>query len=135
MNCALDRFEEMLTEAEVCRRFPHLVSERELRTARQRGGIPFISGKKGVVLYHPDAVAEYFERKESLCRNGYGNMGATGSVAPTIPQGSMPTGMTGEQAQLVAGHLAQKYSSKRKTSSSHSLDQPSVTEANLRIVS
>jgi hypothetical protein len=135
MAAALDRYDELMPEAEVCRRYAPLVSEKELRGARQRGEIPFYSGKRGMVLYHPDAIASYLQRKESPCRRECGSKAATGSGPRTTPQSSTPTGMTSEQAQLVAARLGQKYSPKRKKRSSSLSENPGSTGANLRVVS
>jgi hypothetical protein len=49
----LDSFDSLITEADVCERFPHLVGPKELRAARKKGDIAFVSGK-GIILYHPD---------------------------------------------------------------------------------
>lgn len=116
----LSRFDALLSEDEVCRRFSALVGARELRKARQNGEIAFVSGKKGAVFYHPEAVAAYLSRKETVCQNDFGNTGDTGLRAPTARRGSMPTGTTSESETLVADHLARKYSKKPETSSSPS---------------
>ncbi len=60
---ALTPFDELLTEKQVCERYPLLVGPLELRNARRKGEITFISGKKGAVLYHPDDLAAYLVSK------------------------------------------------------------------------
>jgi hypothetical protein len=91
-----------------------------LRKARQDGNIAFVPGKKGVVLYHPDAIAAYLNSKEVKCRDrsiprkSSLNTEAIGSAAPTAPPSSMPTGMTEEADRLLEDHLAQKYSKRQK---------------------
>ena len=135
MPNALARYDDLITEAEVCRRYHHLLSEKELRGARQREEIAFVSGKRGMVLYHPDDVAAYLQRKESPCRRDCGNTADTGSDERTTPTSSTPTGTTSDQDQRVAALLARKYSPKRKNNSSPSSDRPSVTAPDLQIVS
>lgn len=135
MPGALARYDDLMTEAEVCRRYPHLLSEKELRGARQRKEISFVSGKRGMALYHPDDVAAYLQGKESPCRRDCGSMADIGSAERTTPISSMPTGTTSEQDQHVAALLARKYSPKRKGDSSPSSDRRSVTAPDLQIVS
>lgn len=135
MATALARFDELITEAEVCRRYKDLVSERELRLARQNGEIAFVNGKRGAISYHPDAVAKYLERKEQPCRQDCGSMAATGLVEPTTPTSSTRIGTISEQDRLVAERLGQKYSPKRKKNSSSLSEPPNETGANLQIVS
>jgi len=116
----LSSFDELLTEQEVCERYSLLVGPRELRKARQNGEIAYLPGKKGVVLYRPDAIAAYLESKEVKCRErsyprkSSSNMGDIGSGAPTAPPSSTPTGMTEEADRLLDAHLRQKYSKKPK---------------------
>lgn len=60
---ALTPFDELVAEKQVCERYPMLVGSIELRRARQKGEITFISGKKGAVFYHPEDLAQYLDRK------------------------------------------------------------------------
>ncbi len=116
----LASFDELLTEQEVCERYSLLVGPRELRRARQAGEIAYLPGKKGVVLYRPDAIAAYLQSKEVQCRErgrprkSSSNMGDIGSGAPTAPPSSMHIGMTEEADRLLEDHLEQKYSKKPK---------------------
>lgn len=128
---ALARYDELMTEAAVCRRFPHLLSEYELRAARQAGAIKYYSGKRSIVLYHPDDVAAYLATKEVECPSDCGNMEDTGFPPRTAQTRSMPTGMTSDVEQHVVDHFARKYLPKPKTASSPSSGQPAQTEAGL----
>lgn len=124
---SLSHFDELLTEDEVCRRFAALVGPRELRKARQNGEIAFVSGKKGALLYHPDALAEYLLRKESKCLKSSGNTGDIGLGALTAPPSSTHIGMTPEHEKLLVGHLERKFSKKPASGSSRSSDRPNQT--------
>jgi hypothetical protein len=110
-------FKELMTEAEVCDRFPNLISEAELLIARRNGQIKFTKGKKGVILYHPDDFATYLQRKVTQCpqRQDSGSTMSIGSLASRIPISSTPAGTTSERDALVAEHLAQKFSARRKS--------------------
>jgi hypothetical protein len=116
----LSRFDEFLTEQQVCERYALFVGQRELRKARRNGEIAFVPGKKGVPLYHPDAIAAYLDSKEVKCRErnppreSSSNSGDIGSGVPTAPPSSTPTGMTEEADRLLEDHLAQKYSKRQK---------------------
>lgn len=114
----LATFDQLVTEAEACKRYPLLLSLRELRKARQNAEIAWTEGKKGVVLYHPGDLAEYLSSKShrvSQCQIGSGNTVGIGSPAPTAPKRSTRTGTTTEDAQRVAERLAQKYSTRQKS--------------------
>lgn len=115
----LSRFDELLTEKQVCERYPLLVGPLELRRARRNGEIDFVAGKKGVVFYHPEALAAYLERKEVKCQRtqerSSSNMVDTGSAGPTARRSSMRTAMIEEGDRLLESHLEQKYSMKQKT--------------------
>lgn len=115
---SLADFDALLTEQQVCERYPLLVGPRELRKARQSGTIPFTPGKKGVVLYHPEDLVAYFSSKAKKCGNSSSpsssNMGDTGSPEPTAPLSSTHTGMSEEAELLLENHLEQKYSRKPK---------------------
>jgi hypothetical protein len=50
-------FDDLMTEDEICRAYPHLLGARELRAARRDSKIAFVTGKKGAVLYRPDWIA------------------------------------------------------------------------------
>ena len=128
---ALDHFDELLKEEEVCRRFRHLVSESELRLARQLGEIAFVIGKKGTILYHPDAVAVFLSKKEIPClnRDDSGSTATTGSLPRTELRSFTPTGMTSDDERRLADRLAQKFSAKPRTNSSKSPERQKRTEA------
>jgi len=66
--CPLAAFDELLTEQVACERFSHLLSDRELREARRKGKIKFITGKKGQILYRRRWLADYMHGKITLCR-------------------------------------------------------------------
>lgn len=114
----LAQFDELVTETEVCERYSHLLGERELREARRNKKIEFYTGKRGAILYRPEWVAEYLNRKITPCQppqSGSGNtgtIGSTGSRAPTI---FTHTGGTVEQDELVAEVLTRKYLPKLKS--------------------
>lgn len=110
---ALTPFGELMTEAQVCGRFTHLVSGRELRKARQASEIAFYQGKKGMVLYHPDDLAAYFKRKQVVCSE----VSAVMDLPPT-PRISAPKDLSSEDEKRCADHLAEKYSRKPKPASS-----------------
>ena len=65
--CPLAAFDELLTEQVACERFSHLLSDRELREARRKGKIKFITGKKGQILYRPRWLADYMNGKITPC--------------------------------------------------------------------
>ena len=115
----LSRFDELLTEKDVCERYPLLVGPMELRRARRNGEIDFVAGKKGVVFYHPEALAAYLERKEVKCQKtpeeSSSNTAGTGSGGPTERPSSTPTAMTEEADRLLEDHLERKYSTKQRT--------------------
>jgi hypothetical protein len=114
----LAAFDDLMTEAEVCERYAHLIGQRELRQARFDGSIEFFTGKKGMILYRPACVAEYLERKVTRChrpRNGSGNTATTGSGPLPTPTTSMPVGGTSEQNEHVAEVLTRKFSLKRES--------------------
>lgn len=116
--------DSLVTEAEICGRFRHLLSARELRLARQRGEIAFFSGKKGAVLYHPEEVAEWLQKKRrpATVRES-SNIAGTGSE-PLLPRpASTLTGMTQEAEELAADHLARKYSTRPSAGSSNSRER------------
>jgi hypothetical protein len=131
---ALARYTEMMTEKEVCDdpRLGHLLSAAELRRARAAGAIEFLAGKRGVTLYHPDAIAEYLKRKERPCRNGSGNTGDTGFAESATLRSSTPAGTTPPEDAKLAEHLARKYSTKPRTGSSNSSAPPVPREAGHR---
>jgi hypothetical protein len=114
-NNPLAPFDDLLTEEQVCEKYRHLLSERELRTARQAGEIAFVTGKKGTVLYRPAWVAKYLDRKVTPCRPPQADSGstaATGSAAPPVLTTSTPAGGLSEQNEHVAEALRRKFSPK-----------------------
>jgi len=119
----LAQFDDLMTEAEVCERYGNLLGERELRQARRNNAVGFVTGKKGMILYHPAWIAQYLERKVTLCQPrqlGSGNTADTGSAAPLAPTISTPAGGTSEQNEHVAEVLTRKFLPKPKTSLSPS---------------
>jgi hypothetical protein len=100
----LRRYDEFLTEQQVCERYGLFVGQRELRKARQNGEIAFVSGKRGVPLYHPDDLAAYFHRKEIKA--------VSSRRSPTNVIG--PSGMTEEAARLLEDRFERKFLKKRK---------------------
>ena len=116
MTSPLAALDELLTEQQVCEQYKLLLSDRELREARRRGEITFVTGKKGQISYHPDWLADYLKRKITTChRPSAGNTEATGSAAPPAPTASMPVGGTSEQDARVAEVLTRKFLPKLKT--------------------
>ena len=114
----LSRFDCLIKETEACKRYPLLLSPRELRKARQDAQIAWTEGKKGVVLYHPDDLAMFLSSKSrgvQPCQPGSGNTAGIGSDRRTAPKSFTPTGTMPADAQRVADRLAQKYSTKRKS--------------------
>jgi hypothetical protein len=100
----LRRYDEFLTEQQVCERFRLFVGQRELRKARQNGDIAFMPGKRGTPLYHPDDLAAYLHRKEiKAVSSRRGPANATGS-----------SGMTEEAARLLEDRFERKFLKKRK---------------------
>lgn len=89
MSNPLAEFDELLTEQEVCKRNPQLLSDRELREARRNNEIAFVTGKQGQISYRPSWVAEYLHRKITPCQrplDASGNtetIGSAVSLAPT----------------------------------------------------
>jgi hypothetical protein len=63
----LAEFDDLLTEEEVCERFSHLLSDRELREARRKNEIAYVTGKQGRICYRPTWVADYLTRKITPC--------------------------------------------------------------------
>jgi hypothetical protein len=115
--CPLAAFDELLTEQEACERFSHLLSDRELREARRKGEIAFVTGKKGQISYRPNCLAEYLKRKITPCRpplDASGNTEIIGSAVSLAPTTSMPVGGTSEQDGHVAEHLRRKFLPKLK---------------------
>ena len=113
---SLAAFDDMLTEQQVCERYKHLVSDRELREARRKGEISFVTGKKGQISYHPDWITDYFNRKITPChRQPAGNTGVIGSAVSLAPTISMPVGGTNEQDARVAEVLTRKFLPKLKS--------------------
>lgn len=112
-------FEALITEADVLKRFGNLLCARELREARAQMKIEFVRGKKGLVQYHPDAIALYLERKVIKCpqseQGASGNTADIGSAPLPAPTISMPTGTISEQDERTAEVLRQKFSPKLKT--------------------
>jgi hypothetical protein len=111
-------FDELLTEAEVCERFVHLLSDRELREARRKNVIQFITGKKGQISYHPDWIADYLKRKITTClrpRDESGSTGVTGSAGSLVPITSMAVGGTNEHDAHAAEVLTRKFLPKLKS--------------------
>jgi hypothetical protein len=111
-------FDDLMTEAEVCERFGNLLSERELRHARRNNEVAFVTGKKGMILYRPAWIAQYLERKVTLCQPqqvGSGNTGITGSGASPIPIISTPAGGISAQSEHVVEVLTRKFLPKRET--------------------
>jgi hypothetical protein len=116
--CPLIPFDERLTEREVCERFSDLLSERELREARRKRQIPFITGKKGQISYRRDWIAEYLNGKITPCHpplDVSGNTETIGSAVSLAPTTSMPVGGTSEQDGHVAEHLRRKFLPKLKS--------------------
>jgi hypothetical protein len=116
--CPLVAFDDLLTEQEVLKRYSHLLSEQELRKARRRGEIAFVTGKKGQISYHPNWIADYLKRKITPCRpplNASGNTEVIGSAVSLAPTISMPAGGTSEQDGHVAKVLQQKFLQKLKS--------------------
>ena len=64
----LARFDDLITEAEICKRYVHLLSERELRQARRNKSIDHVTGKKGMIQYRPVWIAQYLDRKVTKCQ-------------------------------------------------------------------
>jgi hypothetical protein len=111
-------FDDLLTEAEVCERYVNLLGERELRNARRNNEVAFLTGKKGMILYRPAWIAQYLERKVTLCQPqqvGSGNMGITGSGASPTPIISTPAGGISAQSEHVVEVLTRKFLPKRET--------------------
>jgi len=113
---ALERFDELRTEEQVCTRFKHLVSAYELRAARRAGEITFVQGKRGIVLYHPLHLATYLQYKEVPCRSDSSNTKDIRFEASGIRPNSMHAGTTNSEDARLADHLERKYSKKRRKS-------------------
>ena len=116
--CPLAAFDELLTEQVACERFSHLLSDRELREARRKGKIKFITGKKGQILYRRRWLADYMHGKITLCRpplDVSGNTETIGSAVSLAPTTSMPVGGTSEQERRAAEVLQQKFLPKLRT--------------------
>jgi len=116
--CPLAAFDELLTEQVACERFSHLLSDRELREARRKGKIKFITGKKGQILYRRRWLADYMHGKITLCRpplDVSGNTETIGSAVSLAPTISMPVGGTSEQERRAAEVLQQKFLPKLRT--------------------
>jgi hypothetical protein len=114
----LARFDDLMTEAEVCKRYVNLLSERELRQARHNKSIDYVTGKKGMIHYRPAAIAQYLERKVTKCQPqqvGSGNTGTTGSGVSPTPIISTPAGGISEQSEHVVEVLTRKFLPKRET--------------------
>jgi hypothetical protein len=114
----LARFDDLLTETEVCERYVNLLSERELRQARRNKSIDYVTGKKGMIHYRPAVIAQYLERKVTKCQPqqvGSGNTGITGSAASPIPIISTPAGGISAQSEHVVEVLTRKFLPKRET--------------------
>lgn len=113
----LAQFDDLLTEAEVCKRYSRLLGLRELRDARQQGLIAFMNGKKSQPLYWPAWIADYLQQKVTPCQrqqSGFGNTEITGSAALPGPSTCTPAGGTSESDERVAEVLTQKFSRKLK---------------------
>jgi len=116
--CPLAAFDELLTEQVACERFSHLLSDRELREARRKGKIKFITGKKGQILYRPRWLADYMNGKITQCDpalHASGNTETIGSAVSLAPTISMPVGGTSEQERRAAEVLQQKFLPKLRT--------------------
>jgi len=116
--CPLAPFNDLLTEQEACERFSHLLSDRELREARRKGKIKFITGKKGQILYRPRWLADYMNGKITQCDpalHASGNTETIGSAVSLAPTISMPVGGTSEQERRAAEVLQQKFLPKLRT--------------------
>ena len=116
--CPLAAFDELLTEQVACERFSHLLSDQELREARRKGKIKFITGKKGQILYRPRWLADYMNGKITPCDpplHASGNTETIGSAVSLAPTISMPAGGTSEQDGHVAEHLRRKFLPKLKS--------------------
>jgi hypothetical protein len=114
----LAQFDELMTEAAVCKRYANLLSERELRQARRNNLIHFVTGKKGMIHYRPAWIAQYLERKVTLCqpqRVGSGNTVITGLGASPTPIISTPAGGISAQSEHVVEVLTRKFLPKRET--------------------
>jgi hypothetical protein len=114
----LARFDDLMTEAEVCKRYGNLLSERELRQARRNNAIAFVTGKKGMIQYRPVWIAQYLDRKVTLCQPqqvGSGNTGITGSGTSPTPIISTPAGGISAQSEHVVEVLTRKFLPKRET--------------------
>lgn len=114
---ALACFDDLMTEKQVCQTYHQLLGRSELRKARSCRAIQFVSGKKGVKLYRPIWIAEYFKGKVTECQpqqRDSGNMADTGSAPSPAPTTSTPIGTTSEQDERTAEVLRQKFSRKRK---------------------
>lgn len=60
---------ELISEAEVYKKYPNLFADRELREARKSGKIAFFNLRKGV-YYSPDQIAAYLNSKVTIkCQN------------------------------------------------------------------
>lgn len=106
----LRRFDELLSEDDIYRRFSGLLGQRELRRARQRGEISYLSGKKGAVFYHPEAIAQYLARKETPAVKSRDEI-----VAAAIDFSKMKRAKP--SADIVAEALCSKYSRKKRSES------------------
>jgi hypothetical protein len=114
----LARFDDLITEAEICKRYVHLLSERELRQARRNKSIDHVTGKKGMIQYRPVWIAQYLDRKVTKCQPqqvGSGNTGITGSGASPTPIISTPAGGISAQSEHVVEVLTRKFLPKRET--------------------
>ena len=111
-------FDDLMTEQRVLEQYETLLSKKELRDARRKNEITFVTGKKGQISYRPVWIASYLERKITKCRsphNASGNTETTGSAVPLIRTTSMPAGGTSEQDTRAAEVLQQKFLPKLRT--------------------
>lgn len=117
ISAPLAEFDDLMSEAKVCERYAHLVSERELRKARINSTIAFVTGKKGMILYRPEWIAEYLKHKVTPCRQAqsFGSTADTGSGASLAPSISTPCGGTSGDDEQVAAALTLKFSPKLRT--------------------
>lgn len=117
---------DLISEADVYKRYPDLFADRELREARQRGQIAFFNLRKGV-YYSPEQIAAYLNSKVTMkCKNatlnedgtkgqdaeapekspGYSSSETSGSTTPTQKaRSSTIVGMTPDLEKRAAARL------------------------------
>lgn len=107
-------FDALISEPQAYERFGHLLSDKELRRARQAGKISYVEGARGF-YYHPDDLAAYLSAKRHVIVKGEAEPSTTIEVQEEVfrrRRARPPPPLSPEDETRVAEILARKLMNK-----------------------